>query len=256
MQARPLISRRVQILRAGIAIQTACKRSGTASDAAHQRVQLAARPVLRADSERPDITLANQVCTTVGSATVNDNRYIARSLRYSHTHLWHNFGIVVGLCIFLVFCYLAFSQLNSGASSESSVTMIKGCRARRTRSRPPPMRPSMPEGKSQRKREGECRSARCGGLLRLGGAPQNYRREAEKRACMLLGYLCRNIRHTHTHPRDYEGRPCLRTAISPHCSARLLHALSADLQSALVPWPHHTLDEPDCATGSRNEHHR
>ncbi|KIP01968.1 hypothetical protein PHLGIDRAFT_130987 [Phlebiopsis gigantea 11061_1 CR5-6] len=76
-----------------------------------------------------NITLANQVCTTVGSvsgqATVNGSRYLALSFRYSHTHLWRNFGIVVAFCIFFIFCYLAFSQINTGASSESSVTLFK-----------------------------------------------------------------------------------------------------------------------------------
>lgn len=45
-----------------------------------------------------NVTLANQVCTTVGSvsgqSTVDGNAFVALSFEYSHSHLWRVSGRV------------------------------------------------------------------------------------------------------------------------------------------------------------------
>lgn len=75
------------------------------------------------------ISLQNQVCTAVGSlpaqATVDGNRYVELSFGYSYAHLWRNFGIVVAFGVGFTFCYLVGTQLNTGTSAESAVTLYK-----------------------------------------------------------------------------------------------------------------------------------
>lgn len=69
------------------------------------------------------------MCTTIGSisghATVDGNRYVELSFKYSYSHLWRNFGIVVAFGLFFLACYLVFSQLNTGSSTDSSATLFK-----------------------------------------------------------------------------------------------------------------------------------
>ena len=60
-----------------------------------------------------------------GQATVDGNRYVKLSFNYAYSHLWRNFGIVVAFGIFFIFVYLLFSQLNTGSSTDSSVTLFK-----------------------------------------------------------------------------------------------------------------------------------
>lgn len=75
------------------------------------------------------ISINNQVCTTVGSlpgqATVDGNRYVKLSYNYSYSHLWRNFGIVVAFGIGFLALYLIGTQLNTGTSAESAVTLYK-----------------------------------------------------------------------------------------------------------------------------------
>lgn len=69
------------------------------------------------------------MCTAVGSvpaqATVNGDRYVFLSFGYEYSHLWRNFGVVVAFGIFFIACYLLFSQLNTGSSTDSAVTLFK-----------------------------------------------------------------------------------------------------------------------------------
>lgn len=75
------------------------------------------------------VSLENQVCTAVGSlpgqATVNGNRYVELSYGYSYSHLWRNFGVVVAFGVGFLSLYLLFTQLNTGTTAESSVTLFK-----------------------------------------------------------------------------------------------------------------------------------
>lgn len=75
------------------------------------------------------ISIENQACTTVGSvpgqSVVNGNRYVNLSFGYSYSHTWRNFGIVIAFGMFFVSLYLIFSQINTGSSSDSAVTLFK-----------------------------------------------------------------------------------------------------------------------------------
>ncbi|OSX63435.1 hypothetical protein POSPLADRAFT_1074039 [Postia placenta MAD-698-R-SB12] len=76
-----------------------------------------------------NITLANQVCTTVGSlpgqAFVNGMRYVNLSFEYYYKDLWRNFGIVVAFGIGFICAYLAATEINTSSSGQSSVTLFK-----------------------------------------------------------------------------------------------------------------------------------
>ncbi|KIJ14869.1 hypothetical protein PAXINDRAFT_169539 [Paxillus involutus ATCC 200175] len=81
-----------------------------------------------------NITLANQVCTAVGSqpglATVDGNAYVSLSFGYEYSNLWKNFGIV---CIFglgfLAFL-LTMTEFNTSSAFDTTVTLFKqGSRA-------------------------------------------------------------------------------------------------------------------------------
>ncbi|KAJ7067216.1 pleiotropic drug resistance ABC transporter [Mycena amicta] len=76
-----------------------------------------------------NITLANQVCATVGSVTgqpfVDGNAFIAASYEYSYSHEWMNFGIVVAFGIGFILLLLLFSEFNTSSSADTPVLLFK-----------------------------------------------------------------------------------------------------------------------------------
>lgn len=76
-----------------------------------------------------NVSLANQVCGTVGGITgqrtVDGNRFIALSYEYTYSHVWRNFGIVAGFGVAFVAALLFFSEYNTRLSGESSVILFK-----------------------------------------------------------------------------------------------------------------------------------
>ncbi|KAH8997919.1 pleiotropic drug resistance ABC transporter [Lactarius akahatsu] len=76
-----------------------------------------------------NVSLANQVCGTVGSipgqSTVDGNRFISLSYDYSYSHLWRNYGILVGFGIAFVAALLFFTEYNTRLSGETNVILFK-----------------------------------------------------------------------------------------------------------------------------------
>lgn len=76
-----------------------------------------------------NVTIANQVCTTVGSvpgqATVNGMSYVEGSFGYLYSHLWRNFGIVCAFGIGFISILLWLSEYNLSLAGDSSVTLFK-----------------------------------------------------------------------------------------------------------------------------------
>ena len=76
-----------------------------------------------------NITISNQVCTTVGSvpgqATVNGMSYVEGSFGYLYSHLWRNFGIVCAFGIGFISILLWLSEYNLSLAGDSSVTLFK-----------------------------------------------------------------------------------------------------------------------------------
>ncbi|KAH9927376.1 pleiotropic drug resistance ABC transporter [Amylocystis lapponica] len=75
------------------------------------------------------VSIANQVCTTVGSVSgqtvVSGSRYVQLSYEYTYNHLWRNFGILVAFGIGFISLLLIFTELNSGGSGETAVVLFK-----------------------------------------------------------------------------------------------------------------------------------
>ncbi len=98
------------------------------------------------------ITLANQVCTALGSEPgqplVSGNRYVQLSYGYSYSHLWRvrvsilslphtsrplnmslgrlqNFGIICAFGAAFITAYFLFTQFNTKSAGETSVVLFK-----------------------------------------------------------------------------------------------------------------------------------
>ncbi|KAI0356868.1 pleiotropic drug resistance ABC transporter [Trametes cingulata] len=76
-----------------------------------------------------NITLANQVCTTVGSTpgslTVSGSSYIALSYGYSYSHLWRNFGVLCAFGAGFITILLILTENNTSLAGETSVMLFK-----------------------------------------------------------------------------------------------------------------------------------
>lgn len=76
-----------------------------------------------------NISLANQVCTTVGSLpgmiTVDGNRFVNMSYGYSYSDLWKNYGIIIAFGAgFFVFLLIA-AEYNTNSAFDTAVTLFK-----------------------------------------------------------------------------------------------------------------------------------
>ncbi|EIM87152.1 pleiotropic drug resistance ABC transporter [Stereum hirsutum FP-91666 SS1] len=76
-----------------------------------------------------NVTIANQVCTTIGSvqgsATVNGNAYLSASYGYSYSNIWRNYAITISFGIAFVICLLFFTEWNTTTSTETTSMRFK-----------------------------------------------------------------------------------------------------------------------------------
>ncbi|KAF8272208.1 ABC-2 type transporter-domain-containing protein [Lactarius quietus] len=76
-----------------------------------------------------NVSLMNQVCGTVGSipgqSTVDGNRFIASSYEYSYSHVWRNYGIIIGFGVAFVTALLFITEYNTHLSRETSTILFK-----------------------------------------------------------------------------------------------------------------------------------
>ncbi|TFK52853.1 hypothetical protein OE88DRAFT_1627317 [Heliocybe sulcata] len=76
-----------------------------------------------------DISLANQVCTTVGAVPgqpyVDGNRYVELSYQYSYSNTWRNFGIVVAFGIAFLLTLLLVTEFNTAAGVKNAAMLWK-----------------------------------------------------------------------------------------------------------------------------------
>ncbi|KAL6303777.1 pleiotropic drug resistance ABC transporter [Sparassis latifolia] len=76
-----------------------------------------------------NVTLANQVCTTLGSlpgqAEVSGSRYVQMSYGYVHSHLWRNVGITIVFFIGFLVILLILTEINTGAKGNTDVLLYK-----------------------------------------------------------------------------------------------------------------------------------
>ncbi|KAG1859895.1 ABC-2 type transporter-domain-containing protein [Suillus tomentosus] len=81
-----------------------------------------------------NVSLANQVCTTVGSLpgliTVDGNRFVNMSYGYSYSDLWRNYGIIITFGIGFFVLLLIAAEYNTNSAFDTAVTLFKqGTRA-------------------------------------------------------------------------------------------------------------------------------
>ncbi|KAI4517501.1 ABC-2 type transporter-domain-containing protein [Schizophyllum commune] len=76
-----------------------------------------------------NISIDNQVCTTVGSipgqTQVNGARYLDLSYGYTYANTWRNFGIVIAFGVAFTSAYFFFTEWNTKTNASSSVTLFK-----------------------------------------------------------------------------------------------------------------------------------
>ncbi|RDB26892.1 Brefeldin A resistance protein [Hypsizygus marmoreus] len=76
-----------------------------------------------------NVSLANQVCTTVGSLPgepfVSGSRFAELSYGFTYSHTWMNFGITVAFGVAFIAALLLFSEFNTSIANETSVVRFK-----------------------------------------------------------------------------------------------------------------------------------
>ncbi|KAF8069190.1 pleiotropic drug resistance ABC transporter [Lyophyllum atratum] len=76
-----------------------------------------------------NVSLANQVCSTVGAVlgqdTVDGNRFIQLSYDYAYSNVWMNFGILVAFGVAFLIALLVFSEYNTAVAGETFMVRFK-----------------------------------------------------------------------------------------------------------------------------------
>lgn len=76
-----------------------------------------------------NVSLANQVCATVGALTgeayVDGNRYVELSYGFSWKNTWMNLGIVIAFMVAFIAALLALTELNTSSAVENPVVLFK-----------------------------------------------------------------------------------------------------------------------------------
>ncbi|OIW31251.1 hypothetical protein CONLIGDRAFT_574468 [Coniochaeta ligniaria NRRL 30616] len=77
----------------------------------------------------PDLSGDSFVCSSAGAVagrrTVNGDAYIAISYEYYYSHVWRNFGILMGLLIAFMITYFVAIELNSATSSTAEMLVFQ-----------------------------------------------------------------------------------------------------------------------------------
>lgn len=76
-----------------------------------------------------NISLTNQVCTTVGAqpgmSTVDGNAFTYLSYDYKYSDLWRNYGIICAFGAAFILLLLLATEFNTGSAFDSAVTLFK-----------------------------------------------------------------------------------------------------------------------------------
>lgn len=67
----------------------------------------------------------SQAGSVAGSRTVSGDRYIALNFDYSYSHVWRNFGILIGFLIGFMAIYFIACELNSSTSSTAEALVFR-----------------------------------------------------------------------------------------------------------------------------------
>ncbi|KAG1859914.1 ABC-2 type transporter-domain-containing protein [Suillus tomentosus] len=76
-----------------------------------------------------NVSLANQVCTTVGAQpgmpTVDGNAFTYLSYDYKYSDLWRNYGVICAFGVGFLLMLLFATEFNTGSAFDSAVTLFK-----------------------------------------------------------------------------------------------------------------------------------
>ncbi|KAF9479336.1 pleiotropic drug resistance ABC transporter [Pholiota conissans] len=76
-----------------------------------------------------NITLANQVCTTVGAvpgeSTVNGLRFLELSYGFKWSHTWMNLGINIAFGVGFIIALLVFTEFSTSAAVDTPITLFR-----------------------------------------------------------------------------------------------------------------------------------
>lgn len=72
-----------------------------------------------------DSFICSQVGSVAGERTVSGDAYIQAAYNYSYSHVWRNFGILLGFLIFFLALYFVSVELNSSTSSTAEVLVFR-----------------------------------------------------------------------------------------------------------------------------------
>lgn len=74
------------------------------------------------------VSIANKVCSATGAVPgqnfVQGTDYIGLSYKYYYSHVWRDFGILIGFLVFFLFTYLLATYLNPGTRSKGEVLVF------------------------------------------------------------------------------------------------------------------------------------
>jgi len=69
--------------------------------------------------------ICDAIGAVAGQRTVSGDAFIATNYQYYYSHVWRNFGILLGFLFFFMFVYFAAVELNSSTSSAAEVLVFQ-----------------------------------------------------------------------------------------------------------------------------------
>ena len=80
----------------------------------------------------PNLAGKTFICSVAGAVsgqtTVSGDAYVQASFQYSYSHIWRDFGVVLGFYLFFLVIYLVATELNSTTSSTAEVLVFRSKR--------------------------------------------------------------------------------------------------------------------------------
>ncbi|KIY49372.1 pleiotropic drug resistance protein PDR [Fistulina hepatica ATCC 64428] len=72
-----------------------------------------------------DEVICSAVGAVAGQSYVSGSNYVSEAFRYSHSHLWRNFGILIGFWVFFTFTYLFSTETIAAKKSKGEVLVFR-----------------------------------------------------------------------------------------------------------------------------------
>lgn len=77
----------------------------------------------------PDLTGNSFICSAVGAIAgqryVSGDQFIAKNYQYYYSHVWRNYGILIGFLVFFNIFYLVATKLRTGSESKAECLIFR-----------------------------------------------------------------------------------------------------------------------------------